>query len=73
MPESINYSDLKKDRDPIVYVLQEIAGTREGSPKINIMGASQYGKIKFLLDEKSRKRLRLLPKILPTPTSGQRP
>ena len=71
MPESINYSDLKKDRDPIVYVLQEIAGTREGSPKINIMGASQYGKIKFLLDEKSRKRLRLLSTLLPTPTSGQ--
>ena len=54
MPESINYSDLKKDRDPIVYVLQEIAGTREGRPKINIMGASQYGKIKFLLDERAQ-------------------
>ena len=24
----------------IVYVIQEIAGTREGRPKINIMGAA---------------------------------
>jgi hypothetical protein len=34
--------------------LQEIAGTREGRPKINIMGASQYGRIKFLLPELSQ-------------------
>ena len=37
--KSIDYSEIKKDRLPIVYVVQEIAGTREGRPKINIMGA----------------------------------
>ena len=34
-----------------VYVIQEIAGTAEGRPKINIMGASKYGKLKVLLRE----------------------
>ena len=38
----------------IVYVIQEIAGTRSGNPKINIMGASQYGDFKFLLPEFSQ-------------------
>ena len=38
----------------IVYVIQEIAGTRSGNPKINIMGASQYGEFKFLLPEFSQ-------------------
>ena len=39
---------------PIVYVIQEIAGSQAGAPKINIMGASQYGKFKFLLPEFSQ-------------------
>ena len=52
--ESINYSEVKKDRMPKVYVVQEIAGTREGRPKFNIMGAAQYGDLKFLLDERSQ-------------------
>jgi hypothetical protein len=39
---------------PIVYVIQEIAGSQAGTPKINIMGASQYGKFKFLLPEFSQ-------------------
>ena len=52
--ESINYSEIKKDRLPHVYVVQEIAGTREGRPKFNIMGAAQYGNLKFLLDERSQ-------------------
>ena len=38
----------------IVYVIQEIAGTKAGNPKINIMGASKYGKFKFLLPEFSQ-------------------
>ena len=38
----------------IVYVIQEIPGTQAGNPKINIMGASQYGRIKFLLPELSQ-------------------
>ena len=37
-----------------VYVIQEIAGTKAGNPKINIIGASQYGKFKFLLPEFSQ-------------------
>ena len=40
--------------ESIVYVIQEIPGTKEGRPKINIMGASSYGKLKFLLPELSQ-------------------
>ena len=35
----------------IVYVIQEIPGTKFGNPKINIMGASKFGTFKFLLPE----------------------
>ena len=38
----------------IVYVIQEIAGTADGRPKINIMGAAEYGKFEFLLPELSQ-------------------
>ena len=41
----------------IVYVIQHIAGTQAGNPKINIMGASVYsssGKFDFLLPEFSQ-------------------
>ena len=38
----------------IVYVIQEIPGTQAGNPKINIMGASNYGQFKFLLPEFSQ-------------------
>ena len=38
----------------IVYVIQEIPGTQAGNPKINIMGASNYGKFIFLLREFSQ-------------------
>ena len=40
-----------------VYVIQEIAGTKAGNPKINIMGAASYsssGKFNFLLPEFSQ-------------------
>jgi hypothetical protein len=51
----IRYEDLKHSEEPsVVYVIQEIAGTKEGRPKINIMGASEYGKFKFLLPELSQ-------------------
>jgi len=51
----IRYEDInKKSEPPIVYVIQEIPGTRDGRPKINIMGASEYGKFKFLLPELSQ-------------------
>ena len=39
---------------PIVYVIQEIAGTKDGKPKINILGAAEYGTFKFLLPELSQ-------------------
>jgi len=40
--------------EAIVYVIQEIPGTKAGTPKINIMSASKYGKFKFLLPEFSQ-------------------
>ena len=45
---------IEATRLPVVYVIQEIAGTRDGRPKINIMGAANYGKFKFLLPELSQ-------------------
>ena len=51
--ESMDYKDIKVSK-PTVYVVQEIAGTRDGRPKFNIMGAAEYGKLKFLLDERSQ-------------------
>ena len=44
----------EKNKLSIVYVIQEIAGTRDGKPKINILGASEYGTFKFLLPELSQ-------------------
>ena len=47
--------DITEDTStPIVYVIQEIPGTKEGRPKINIMGAAEYGIFKFLLPELSQ-------------------
>ena len=43
-----------KNKMSIVYVIQEIPGTKAGAPKINIMGASKYGDFKFLLPELSQ-------------------
>jgi hypothetical protein len=53
MPESIDYKEIKEGK-PMVYVIQEIAGTRDGRPKINIMGAAEFGTFKFLLPELSQ-------------------
>ena len=41
-------------KDNKVYVIQEIAGTTQGNPKINIVGATEYGDVKFLLPEFSQ-------------------
>ena len=49
----MDYKDIKESK-PNVWVVQEIAGTREGRPKIKIMVAAEYGKLKFLLDERSQ-------------------
>ena len=53
MLESINKNKNNVER-PVVYIIQEIAGTKEGRPKINIMGAAEYGTFKFLLPELSQ-------------------
>ena len=45
---------MKENNLPIVHVIQEIPGTKEGKPKINIMGAATYGNFKFLLPELSQ-------------------
>ena len=50
----IRYENIKNEDAPAVYVIQEIPGTAEGRPKINIMGAANYGKFKFLLPELSQ-------------------
>ena len=42
------------ERKKIVYVIQELPGTRAGQPKINIVGAKQYGDLNFLLPEFSQ-------------------
>ena len=53
MSESIKYENIKNNLS-VVYIIQEIPGTKSGSPKINIMGASEYGEFKFLLPEFSQ-------------------
>ena len=54
MSERINYEDIKSNYKPKVYVLQELPGTKAGTPKINIMSASKCGEFKFLLPEFSQ-------------------
>ena len=51
-----DYKDIKKDKDrePIVYLLQELPGTRIMQPKFNIAGALKYGKLKVLLKENTQ-------------------
>ena len=51
---NLDYKELKEGSEKIVYVIQEIPGTKEGRPKINIMGAQKFGKIKVLLKEDSQ-------------------
>ena len=38
----------------IVYVIQEVPGSKAGTPKINIMSAREYGEFYFLLPEFSQ-------------------
>ena len=45
---------LSSMKDNKVYVIQEIAGTTQGNPKINIVGATEYGDVNFLLPEFSQ-------------------
>ena len=52
--KKLPYNEITKDKPSTVYVIQEIPGTKEGRPKINIMGAASYGTFKFLLPELSQ-------------------
>ena len=38
----------------IVYLVQDVPGTKAGTPRINIVGAREYGEIKSLLPELSQ-------------------
>ena len=49
-----DYTEIKKDKEPMVYVLQDLPGTSTGRPKYNIMGALKYGKLKVLLKENTQ-------------------
>ena len=42
------------DQKPKVYVIQQIPGTSEGTPRINILGAKEYGEFVFCLPERSQ-------------------
>ena len=48
------YKDIKNNKEPVVYVIQELPGTSIGRPKFNIMGALKYGKLKVLLKENTQ-------------------
>ena len=50
----MSMEESRKVKLPDVYVIQEIAGTKDGKPKINILGAAEYGTFKFLLPELSQ-------------------
>jgi hypothetical protein len=49
---SLDY--IKSRMNNTVYVIQDVPGTREGRPKINIIGASQFGTLKVLLPENAQ-------------------
>ena len=42
------------DYNSIVYVIQDVPGTKIGTPKINIIGATQFGQLRVLLPENSQ-------------------
>ena len=48
--EELKYTD----KDSIVYVIQDVPGSKVGTPKINIIGATQFGQLKVLLPENSQ-------------------
>ena len=47
-------SQTKVGNNNTVYVIQDIPGTKIGAPKINIIGATQYGQLKVLPPENSQ-------------------
>ena len=53
--KTLDYGELiGKPRKPKVYVIQQIPGTSEGTPRINILGAREYGDFVFCLPERSQ-------------------
>jgi len=51
----VEYDKIKStDKQSIVYVIQDIPGSKIGAPKINIIGATEFGKLKVLLPENSQ-------------------
>jgi hypothetical protein len=42
------------DNKGYVYVIQDVPGSKIGAPKINIIGATQFGTLKVLLPENSQ-------------------
>ena len=50
----MEYEKITSVKESIVYVLQELPGTRIGRPKNNIIGAQKYGKLKVLLKENTQ-------------------
>ena len=50
-----DYEKLKyTDKSNLVYVIQDVPGSKIGAPKINIIGATQFGQLKVLLPENSQ-------------------
>ena len=47
-------SNQPTDNKGNVYVIQDIPGTKVGAPKINIIGAREFGNLKVLLPENSQ-------------------
>ena len=53
--KNLDYGELiGKPKKPKVYVIQQIPGTSEGTPRINILGAREYGEFVFCLPERSQ-------------------
>ena len=50
----MEYEKITGIKESIVYVLQELPGTRIGRPKYNIIGAQKYGKLQVLLKENTQ-------------------
>ena len=51
--KTIDYGELiGKPKKSKVYVIQQIPGTSEGTPRINILGAREYGDFVFCLSER---------------------
>jgi len=45
------FNEKHNPKKPQVYVVQAVPGTKEGAPKINIVGAQEFGQINVLLEE----------------------